>query len=1184
MRLTIRKSIGDPRQLAVLSALLAAGVAQATERSELSRRIIEQVPQRAADPANLSFSVPFPIVKQFFLDALFPEKQKAQNAPADLIRSEWSARVVVSNDTAAVELIIEVDVLNADLVHPAQLNLFPENTVYEELTIDGTATTPIKDGSMLYVALPIKGHHQIKTRIKPTVTAHGNRKSIPLHPHEYALANLSFESSEALSVCASNAPTLLEGSKEHGTKGTLALTTSEPETQLSWEPYHATLIKDGIPSFHTSVAWIVEERALSANALMDIRITGGSREQLTLNLPPKADRVSIKGADVHDVRISGSTAKVILKGRIEGSTQLRIACTIPGNIPATLALPTFGLIGGRSTEGGWLSIANDAGGDLLEHDLHGFEAVAVQELPAEVGGLSHVTPTFCYRRATRSATASFDRVKTAPFPLVETIADTIEGECVVRPDGEELVKLNYEMRNNRAQYLRVKLPEGAQLLAVSVEGSTQTPSAVNGETWIRLPRSLQTMDGLISFPIQLVYIRKGAPILDRKQRAVNLPELIDVPTAQVSMTLYLPEALKLKRASSTLEWVDRFVGTDDGIEYGQGFSTAPWNNPKPESDEAQETLYYNYYALGLESYKKNDLKSAERFLQQAADLSDGVDKNAEGLLRNISVSSGNKSSAGKDRAKAAFITRSTSSLNLSQSSEQQQLIDEGLKLIEAGNEIAGAQLLDQADSLSSQLSARGDELGQRVAQRAYKGRLDQVRKDEETNRELKMKVNSLQKKSKQIITESSDSTRGQRLVANINAQASSIDYDAYEAEEMLFTDEEMPAPELSLSAQNEQLNRQLIVLQNALAQTEQEPWNQPVVADYDRDGISDHASRRIVQTKEALGHIVEDLSQRDDQFESGQAGFKDVELGEELEQLKDQREALDRLYGDIDADGLAEIDELIVASEQKLETARQRRESAQQVLVDPGFVDFAETDFQQQQLVNMIIDNNDFRVGDDDNSFNWGNAPVEVVNGQLAVDNYEGNAELLNETVSNLSKTGGNVVSLAGSNVDAGFLDGNSAPSQWFGQTTAQGQRYAVLDEAQFRTLQSMQSDSRAIETESGQRAVVPETWNRVAGQELKLANADIDSNGIEVGGTLINLEHNRYLAIDNGDRVTILKGSKQHNWQEQVDVLPDLLQIEVSPEIVFPAAGIPYRFEKTLLAEGESMDITLEYRLAENH
>lgn len=1200
----VRSSMREP--LAIVAAVMAAGVVQAQDvRAQLARKTLEKLPQYA-DADSFSFSVPFPVINAFFMDALLPGREDGPTPPpARLIRSEWTAHISVTNETVEVEIEMDVDVLDAGPFRPVMLELFPATTVYENLTLDGKEVTPIKptlpdtfsltqqqiNPSSPNLSIPLirTGAHHVKARIKPAASLQGGTGRIQLFQQQYALANVRFKSDEALEVRAAGAPTSLTGTKEKGTSGHLALKSTEPIVQLTWEPVRPHSDRDGLPSYYTSVAWTIEERSLTANAIMDVRITGGSLDQLTLNLPSNADRVNITGADVRDTRIEGSTAVIFLKGRIQGATQLNISCTVPGAIPSTLTLPRFTLADGRATEGGWLTVANDVGGELLEQSVSGYAPASALELPANAKGLSHATPTYVYRRESRNASATFELVQTVPFPLVDTIADCAEGECILRPDGEELVKLHYEMRNNRAQFLHIKLPEGARLLSASVEDALCTPSMANGETLIPLPRSLQTMDGLISFPIELVYIRKGAPFTDRENRAIDLPELIGVPTAQVGMTLYLPDELKLKKVNGPLEQVEQFASSAQRFEYGQG---ASWGvDASAVADEtvelAEQELYRNYYNLGLESYKNSDFENAERYLEQAVELSKGTDKNADSLLKNIKVTSGGFGGGSigaaapirEDRAKASYITRSNSARNVSEAGEQEALIEEGLAMIESGNESAGVQLLEQADQLSRQLSARGEELGQRTVRLQYSQKLDEVRNEQSTNVALKQQVADLQMQTQAMVAQDKGGAKGQRLVANLNTVAKDLDYDAYEAEELLFSETSDILPSsLSIEDENKKLNRQVQILQNALVQTEQAAAP-AMEAEVDLEG---NARTRLEQTRRELAQVVDSLSTADAQFGMGQATLSDVEFSEQLEDLKRRQTTLENVYANngILQDDIAQLGELIQEGEQKLEDARRRRESARQVVVEDrsGWFYEANNTFQQQELVEMIAGNNDFSVADSDNQPM--NAPLEVVNGQLAVANYGNNALVLNEAVNNLALNDGNVVSIAGSNWDASVLATDNPVSALFNQTTETGQRYAVLDEAQFRTLQAMQRG--AEQPEFGQRTVVPNTWNRVAGQDFRLENSDVKYNGINIDGTSIELEHNQYLALDNGSHVTILKGSAEHNWQEQRDLLPELLPVEVSQEIVFPKVGTPHRFEKTLLAENETMDMVIEYRLAQ--
>ncbi|NLX25724.1 MAG: hypothetical protein GXY61_07165, partial [Lentisphaerae bacterium] len=110
----VKSSMREP--LAIVAAVMAAGAVQAQNpdvRAQLARKTLEKLPQYA-DADSFSFSVPFPVINAFFMDALLPGREDGPTPPpARLIRSEWTAHISVTNETVEVEIEMDVDVLDA---------------------------------------------------------------------------------------------------------------------------------------------------------------------------------------------------------------------------------------------------------------------------------------------------------------------------------------------------------------------------------------------------------------------------------------------------------------------------------------------------------------------------------------------------------------------------------------------------------------------------------------------------------------------------------------------------------------------------------------------------------------------------------------------------------------------------------------------------------------------------------------------------------------------------------------------------------------------------------------------------------------------------------------------------------------------------------------------------------------
>jgi hypothetical protein len=80
------------------------------------------------------------------------------------------------------------------------------------------------------------------------------------------------------------------------------------------------------------------------------------------------------------------------------------------------------------------------------------------------------------------------------------------------------------------------------------------------------------------------------------------------------------------------------------------------------------------------------------------------------------------------------------------------------------------------------------------------------------------------------------------------------------------------------------------------------------------------------------------------------------------------------------------------------------------------------------------------------------------------------------------------------------------------------------------------------------------------------------------IGGTRVDVPHDKYLAVDNGGSISVLKAGETRNWQEQA-LQPVTLAEPEHFEITMPEMGVSFLFEKVLLGAGESPDITLRLR-----
>jgi hypothetical protein len=125
--------------------------------------------------------------------------------------------------------------------------------------------------------------------------------------------------------------------------------------------------------------------------------------------------------------------------------------------------------------------------------------------------------------------------------VLVTIVDSALFTSMQLNDGRRMTKVVYSVRNNRNQFLRLKMPEGAEIWSVEVSGNTASPAKDDeGNVLIPLIRSASGARELASFPVDIVYVETPAQAVPTKgTMRVELPT-VDAPAMHVMFNYYLP--------------------------------------------------------------------------------------------------------------------------------------------------------------------------------------------------------------------------------------------------------------------------------------------------------------------------------------------------------------------------------------------------------------------------------------------------------------------------------------------------------------------------------------------------------------------------------------------------------------------------------------------------------------------
>ncbi|HUU58567.1 MAG TPA: hypothetical protein VMZ50_03400, partial [Phycisphaerae bacterium] len=175
-------------------------------------------------------------------------------------------------------------------------------------------------------------------------------------------------------------------------------------------------------------------------------------------------------------------------------------------------------------------------------------------------------------------------------PVLVTIADSGLFTAMQLNDGRRIVQVVYSVRNNRNQFLRARMPAGADIWSVSLGGRTVSPAKdKEGSVLIPLVRSEGGTGELGSFPVEIVYVETpDQPAPSSGKIRVDLPTL-KTPVMHVMFSYYLPPEGRYTISSGLFGSRSGFSGPLRVVDRFASLSTAAAGGEVVQADAAKQT-------------------------------------------------------------------------------------------------------------------------------------------------------------------------------------------------------------------------------------------------------------------------------------------------------------------------------------------------------------------------------------------------------------------------------------------------------------------------------------------------------------------------------------------------------------------------------------------------------------------
>jgi hypothetical protein len=191
--------------------------------------------------------------------------------------------------------------------------------------------------------------------------------------------------------------------------------------------------------------------------------------------------------------------------------------------------------------------------ELSFNKLNEASAIDVKQLPQQIWWSAKNPVLLAFKYLKIPYGVIVDVTKHEEVPVLVATIDSANYITLYTDEGKVLTKATYQVRNNVKQFVRLSLPKGAELWSSFVSGKPVKPAKdKEGRILIPLEKSQVQADALTQFPVEIVYLLKGAKLHLLGGVNLQLPQL-DIPQSELLWSVYLPKEFNYHRFSGDVK-------------------------------------------------------------------------------------------------------------------------------------------------------------------------------------------------------------------------------------------------------------------------------------------------------------------------------------------------------------------------------------------------------------------------------------------------------------------------------------------------------------------------------------------------------------------------------------------------------------------------------------------------------
>lgn len=448
---------------------------------------------------------------------------------------------------------------------------------------------------------------------------------------------------------------------------------------VSWQPkaQEAPPVAALLVQGEAATAFRADAKALAIDSVLRWKVLRGEASSFSFDAAG-LDELEIEGSNVANFTQSGNIVVVTTKQPVTSLLSVRVRGRVVAG-KSERSVPGPQPTGVQRVDRYWTMTKSDEG-ELIP--VRAPASISNQQMPAWAKGIGEGAPLAQWHGNGELRVFPLDAANVQGPDTVITSARYI---VAAAKEGRAGLRMTLRVRNERRQFLHVTPPAGWKAIVVRV--SNQPVSALsdgNGGLYIPLEKSIETVKGLLSFPVDVEWVGDEA-VWERKGHHTFALPAVDAPIQAAEWEVHLPRDYK---AFVPEIRGGNFVMTDlrDG-------AALPEENErliaKRSADEKVESALSN----AVSAYKKNDFETAQMWVDNARSVNSG-NEDIEQLQSNLDVLSGKANKA--DSVATEAVQRRVKELAKAKTSG---LVSQQIEIEEKALDAYRSGDLDQAEAL-----------------------------------------------------------------------------------------------------------------------------------------------------------------------------------------------------------------------------------------------------------------------------------------------------------------------------------------------------------------------------------------------------------------------------------------------------------------------------------------------------